>query len=285
MQVNIKQSLIRNKNTIIYSTILFILMIGGFLIWYFYVRIDDSELHSLESKIQSNQDVKKYFSNLSFSTDDQQKPVTNQGLSSYPYQLIGNYNKEFSQLSGDDKISIFTEVQDVIKGNGELVNCGYKKYCSVSKIDVMNADTNKIDIYSFDTAIGDITHTYNDQNGVPQTETISSTDSSSNSDSSNSDTNSNTSTDNSSTSEQGQPTETNPSDSTSTDTTSQTTPQVGMTADEVRATSWGEPADINKTTTADGVSEQWVYYNPISHIPDRYVYLDNGIVTSIQESN
>lgn len=39
----------------------------------------------------------------------------------------------------------------------------------------------------------------------------------------------------------------------------------------------GEPDSVNRTTTKYGVSEQWVYGN------SRYVYLKDGIVTSIQE--
>ena len=54
-------------------------------------------------------------------------------------------------------------------------------------------------------------------------------------------------------------------------------PAIGMTAEEVRNSTWGEPKDINKTTFAWGTSEQWVYPNY------KYIYLDNGIVTAIQE--
>lgn len=54
-------------------------------------------------------------------------------------------------------------------------------------------------------------------------------------------------------------------------------PSIGMTADEVRNSSWGEPKKINKTTYEWGTSEQWVYSL------DRYVYLENGRVTAIQE--
>lgn len=54
-------------------------------------------------------------------------------------------------------------------------------------------------------------------------------------------------------------------------------PAIGMTAEEVRNSSWGKPSDINKTTTAYGVHEQWVYSG------NRYIYFDDGIVTSIQE--
>jgi len=57
-------------------------------------------------------------------------------------------------------------------------------------------------------------------------------------------------------------------------------PSIGMTASEVRESSWGEPSDINRTTTSFGVSEQWVYSNYSGY---RYIYLDDGIVTSIQE--
>lgn len=54
-------------------------------------------------------------------------------------------------------------------------------------------------------------------------------------------------------------------------------PRIGMTEEEVLASSWGKPKDKNKTTTAYGVHEQWVYNY------GRYVYFDDGIVTSIQE--
>lgn len=54
-------------------------------------------------------------------------------------------------------------------------------------------------------------------------------------------------------------------------------PQVGMTKDEVINTKWGRPEDINRTVTSYGTSEQWVY-------PDyRYVYLEDGIVTGVQD--
>ncbi len=54
-------------------------------------------------------------------------------------------------------------------------------------------------------------------------------------------------------------------------------PRIGMTASEVRSSNWGSPKDINKTTNAYGVSEQWVYDDY------KYIYLDDGVVTSIQE--
>lgn len=54
-------------------------------------------------------------------------------------------------------------------------------------------------------------------------------------------------------------------------------PAIGMTADEVKESTWGSPNKINKTTTIYGVHEQWVYSN------NKYIYLDDGIVSSIQE--
>ena len=54
-------------------------------------------------------------------------------------------------------------------------------------------------------------------------------------------------------------------------------PRIGMTANEVLSTSWGKPEDVNRTTTAFSVKEQWVYGN------GRYVYLTDGIVDAIQD--
>lgn len=54
-------------------------------------------------------------------------------------------------------------------------------------------------------------------------------------------------------------------------------PTIGMTAEEVEKSTWGEPDDINKTTTVNSIQEQWCY-------PDyKYIYFTNGVVTSIQE--
>ncbi|TCT16379.1 hypothetical protein EDC18_102398 [Natranaerovirga pectinivora] len=56
-----------------------------------------------------------------------------------------------------------------------------------------------------------------------------------------------------------------------------TPPQIGMTAQEVKDSTWGEPQKVNRTTTQYGTREQWVYSM------NRYVYLDNGVVTAIQD--
>lgn len=61
---------------------------------------------------------------------------------------------------------------------------------------------------------------------------------------------------------------------------------VGMSKAAV-VCSWGFIApgldgEINRTVTAGGVSEQWVYRNP-GEIRARYVYFDNEVVTAIQD--
>jgi hypothetical protein len=55
-------------------------------------------------------------------------------------------------------------------------------------------------------------------------------------------------------------------------------PHVGMTANQVIATCWGEPDSINRRETATGTSEQYVY----SGNRLRLVYLRDGVVTSIE---
>lgn len=53
-------------------------------------------------------------------------------------------------------------------------------------------------------------------------------------------------------------------------------PAIGMTEDEVLASTWGSPTKRNKTTTDAHIREQWVY-------DDGYIYFTDGVVTSIQE--
>ena len=55
------------------------------------------------------------------------------------------------------------------------------------------------------------------------------------------------------------------------------TPEIGMTREQAVKTTWGEPEKKNTTTTKYGTHEQWVYAG------NRYLYFDNGILTSIQQ--
>lgn len=51
---------------------------------------------------------------------------------------------------------------------------------------------------------------------------------------------------------------------------------VGMTQEDILASSWGKPTKVNRTTYSFGVHEQWVYRG------GNYLYLEDGILTSIQ---
>ncbi len=57
---------------------------------------------------------------------------------------------------------------------------------------------------------------------------------------------------------------------------------VGMDVVAVEA-SWGEPTTINTTTDAQGDMDQWVYRS-CDTCSASYVYISNGVVTSIQSS-
>lgn len=54
---------------------------------------------------------------------------------------------------------------------------------------------------------------------------------------------------------------------------------IGMTADEARQ-SWGAPNKVNTSIGSYGRHEQWVYDRGRSRA--QYVYVENGVVTSMQ---
>jgi hypothetical protein len=51
-----------------------------------------------------------------------------------------------------------------------------------------------------------------------------------------------------------------------------------MSYKQVEATCWGKPEHVNRTENASAIEDQYVYGD------GRYVYLRNGVVTSIQAS-
>lgn len=58
--------------------------------------------------------------------------------------------------------------------------------------------------------------------------------------------------------------------------------QLGMTASQVRL-SWGNPSDVNRTVSAHGTHEQWVYGRFTTYsTPHHYLYFDDGVLTSWQ---
>lgn len=57
---------------------------------------------------------------------------------------------------------------------------------------------------------------------------------------------------------------------------------LGMTA-EMALASWGKPSDINRSVGSRGVNEQWVYRALIAPYSTRYIYFENGVLTSWQE--
>ncbi len=52
--------------------------------------------------------------------------------------------------------------------------------------------------------------------------------------------------------------------------------RLGMSPEDVLASSWGKPSSINRTVNQYGYSEQWVYGS------GSYLYFTDGKLTSIQ---
>lgn len=51
---------------------------------------------------------------------------------------------------------------------------------------------------------------------------------------------------------------------------------IGMSQEEVIASSWGKPHSVHRTTSSFGTHEQWVYGSR------NYLYFENGVLTTIQ---
>lgn len=54
-------------------------------------------------------------------------------------------------------------------------------------------------------------------------------------------------------------------------------PRLGMTKEQVEASAWGKPKDVNRTVSTYGSREQWVYGS------GQYLYFTDGILTSFQD--
>jgi hypothetical protein len=135
------------------------------------------ELRKIESKIQNNKEVHQYLSNPSFRKDEDHQVFSYKGVKSYPYVIIATTNQQFNKLSNQEKGKVFNRVLKLIDKDGMgLVKCGFKKYCSISDIQLFildKADKLKENYFTFNIAHQEITHSYEDENGISQTEIVS----------------------------------------------------------------------------------------------------------------
>lgn len=222
-------------------------------------KIDETRLEKLISKIQSDNEINQYISDLSFSKGNSRDILSYGDKKSYPYILNAVYNDEFNKLSNEQKRQIYMSIKETINNDdsgflGGLIACGHKINCRIYDIIVSQQNSkSKGNKYSFNVDSEELKHSYYDKNGKLHTETFERPKSTTVS----SDTNSSTS---NIENEQG----------------SNGNIEIGMTQEEV-IESIGKPKDINKTTTANGVSEQWVYDGY------KYLYFEDGVLVTIQE--
>lgn len=162
------------KKMIIYIIVTFIL-ISGFLFWYFYIRLDESNLKKLETKIQNNKEVNKYFKFPSFSREESEKVVSYKKYKSYPYNLLVSFTDEFKNLTDTEKQDVFLKLTEIIEEDG-LIRCGHNKYCSINEITAFNNESIDIESYSLDLFDNELTHSYYDTEGKYQTEILSDSD-------------------------------------------------------------------------------------------------------------
>ena len=60
-------------------------------------------------------------------------------------------------------------------------------------------------------------------------------------------------------------------------------PRIGMTTWEARESTWGTPDDINRTTNTMGTQEQWIYRGYGMYGKTKYLFFNNGQLSSISE--
>ncbi|WP_053361943.1 FxLYD domain-containing protein [Bacillus sp. FJAT-27251] len=163
------------KTQIIVYCVIILVLVSGFLLWYFYIRLDKSKLDSLELKISDNGEVSKYILFPNFSADESREVVKYKGLASYPYQLLGSYGEDFEKLTNEKKHQVFLKIIDIIEGEGSItedISCGYNKFCSIDEIVIFNKNANTSESYTYSLLNEEIVYSYHDENSRFKQETI-----------------------------------------------------------------------------------------------------------------
>ncbi|MBG9463525.1 Pretected periplasmic protein [Bacillus amyloliquefaciens] len=212
-------------------------------------RLDTSNLDAIAEKVGNDKGVKKNFNQVWMSkTDKSNDRVYDLSLAAKP---------SFTSLSDKEKLLTVGEVMEVAQKNSNFnkINCGKDKVCSISRIYILPAKNDKAVSYevAYDLLnnpeentllIKDRVDDNPESTGFQRREVTYSE---------------------------------NDDEQSEDEEYQEKKIAIGMTKQEViQLKDWGRPMSINKTTTASGINEQWVYGT-------RYLYFDNGVLTTIQE--
>ncbi|PJN86117.1 hypothetical protein [Bacillus velezensis] len=212
-------------------------------------RLDTSNLDTIAEKVGNDKGVKKNFNQVWMSKTDKSNDKV--------YDLVLAAKPSFTQLSDKEKLLTVGEVMEITQKNSNLnkIDCGKDKVCSISRIYILPAKNDKAVSYevAYDLLnnpeentllIKDRVDDNPESTGFQRREVTYSE---------------------------------NDDEQSEDEEYQEKKIAIGMTKQEViQLKDWGRPMSINKTTTASGINEQWVYGT-------RYLYFDNGVLTTIQE--
>lgn len=212
-------------------------------------RLDTSNLDSIAEKVGNDKGVKKNFNQVWMSKTDKSNDKV------YDLSLVAK--PSFTSLSDKEKLLTVGEAMEVAQKNSNFnkINCGKDKVCSISRIYILPDKNDKA--VSYEVAY--------DPLNTPEENTLLIKDRVDDNPESTG-------------FQRREVTYSENDDEQSEDEEYQEKKiAIGMTKQEViQLKDWGRPMSINKTTTASGINEQWVYGS-------RYLYFDNGVLTTIQE--
>ncbi|WP_332276133.1 hypothetical protein [Bacillus subtilis] len=207
-------------------------------------RLDTSKLDEIAQKTKDNKKVSEYFDDV-WMREVEKTP-------GHVYDISLSAKSNFKDLSDEEKLILLGNVTDTIQENSRLnvIGCGRNKSCSINEVFVLPNKNDKAHSYTikYDPVAkpeDNVLQVYRYQNDDKDSTLINTTEVKLS---------------------QDEPDH------------NEKTIQIGMSkSDVLLLDDWGKPLDVNKTTTAYGTNEQWIYSG------NRYLYFDDGELTTIQD--
>lgn len=233
----------KRKKVVIISSISFLIALAVAIPMYIN-RLDTTKLDEIAQKTKDNKKISEYFDNVWMNEVEK--------MPGHVYDISLSAKSNFKDLSDEEKLKLLGNVTDTIQENSRLnvIECGRNKSCSINEVFVLPNKNDKAHSYTikYDPVAkpeDNVLQVYRYQNDDKDSTLINTTEVKLS---------------------QGE-----------TDHNEKTI-QIGMSkSDVLLLDDWGKPKDVNKTTTAYGTNEQWIYSG------NRYLYFDDGELTTIQD--
>lgn len=137
----------KGNKLVLLLIIVAILLVTLSIFYYWFNRLDESNLMNLQDNIINNSMFHEDITNIIFERSSK-PPLQASGKKVYNYEMVINYSNESEELNEIIAVIFLEEIFDFLKSDKTVIDCGRNQFCKVNDITLTKYHGDRTDTYS-----------------------------------------------------------------------------------------------------------------------------------------